>query len=156
MPLVAVGRPDSGGKEGDLIQILANHFLFQFKPSQHIFYYDVEISPQPSKEVARRLKRKLVQDNYVLLSNALPAFDGRKSLYSAAEFRKEKMEFIVSLPIKSAKTHFSFNAGGHQLPGSDCQGGASSIDEKLFKVSLNIASKLDGKDLEEFLKKKHS
>lgn len=154
VPLVAVRRPDSGGKEGALIQLLANHFLVQFEPSQQIFHYDVEISPQPSKEVARRLKRKLVEENSVLLSNALPAFDGRKSLYSAAEFRKEKMEFIVSLPIKSAKSILALNAGAHQLPGSDCQGGASSREEKLFKVSLKIASKLDGKDLEEFLKNK--
>lgn len=154
VPLVAVRRPDSGGKEGALIQLLANHFLVQFEPSQQIFHYDVEISPQPSKEVARRLKRKLVEENSVLLSNALPAFDGRKSLYSAAEFRKEKMEFIVSLPIKSAKSILALNAGAHQLPGSDCQGGANSRDEKLFKVSLKIASKLDGKDLEEFLKNK--
>jgi len=64
------------------------------------------------------------------------------------------MEFVVSLPIKSAKSILALNAGAHQLPGSDCQGGASSRDEKLFKVSLKIASKLDGKDLEEFLKNK--
>jgi hypothetical protein len=61
VPLVAVRRPDSGGKEGALIQLLANHFLVQFEPSQQIFHYDVDIFPQPSKEVARHLKRKLVE-----------------------------------------------------------------------------------------------
>ena len=45
VPLVAVGRPDFGGKEGAMIQLLANHFLVQFEPSQQIFHYDVEISP---------------------------------------------------------------------------------------------------------------
>ena len=64
------------------------------------------------------------------------------------------MDFVVSLPIKSAKGILAFNAEAHQLFGSDCEREASSSDEKLFKVSLKIASKLDGKDLNEFLKNK--
>ncbi|CBI38237.3 unnamed protein product, partial [Vitis vinifera] len=80
--LVAARRPDSGGVEGPVISLLANHFLVQFDSLQRIFHYDVEISPNPSKEVARMIKRKLVEENSVELSGALPAFDGRKNLYS--------------------------------------------------------------------------
>eukprot|EP01018_Ginkgo_biloba_P036844 Gb_15866 [translate_table: standard] len=153
LPLVAVRRPDYGGKEGAPISLLANHFLVEFEPSQQIFHYDVEIFPQPSKEVARNLKRKLVEENSALLSNALPAFDGRKNLYSAAEFRKEKLEFFISLPLRAAKGISTFDAQANRSVGPNHEGGGSRV-EKLFKVSLKIASKLDGKELEEFLKNK--
>ncbi|KAH9313763.1 hypothetical protein KI387_022390, partial [Taxus chinensis] len=154
LPLVAIRRPDQGGKEGPPIRLLANHFLVEFEPSQQIFHYDMEISPPPSKEVARHLKRKLVAENSSLLSNALPAFDGRKNLYSAVEFQKEKMELYVSLPMRTARGVSTFDSNTHLSFGSGCEDGGSSNREKLFKVSIKIASKLDGKELNEFLKNK--
>ncbi|GLJ13169.1 hypothetical protein SUGI_0206690 [Cryptomeria japonica] len=154
LPLVAIRRPDQGGKEGPPICLLANHFLVEFEPSQQIFHYDMEISPPPSKEVARHLKRKLVAENAALLSNALPAFDGRKNLYSAVEFQKEKMEFFVSLPMRTARGISTCEPNIHLSLASGCEAGGSSNREKLFKVSIKIASKLNGKELNEFLKNK--
>ncbi|XP_077217284.1 protein argonaute 7-like [Tasmannia lanceolata] len=138
--LVAARRPDSGGLDGSVIPLLANHFLVQFDPSQRIFHYDVDISPHPSKEIARIIKRKLVQDNQDVLSGALPAFDGRKNLYSPVEFQDDRLEFFISLPIPMSKS----------MPLGDIDT-FEKRKHKLFKVSIKLASKLDGQDLRKYL-----
>ncbi|OAY68389.1 Protein argonaute 7, partial [Ananas comosus] len=124
--MLVVRRPDSGGTEGPAIPLLANHFLVQFDPSQKIFHYDVTISPQPSKEVARMIKRKLVEENSDALSGSLPVFDGRRSLYSPVEFEENKLEFFVNLPLQKQK-------------------------HKLFRVNIRLAAKLSGEDLNKYL-----
>ena len=139
---VTAKRPDSGGIEGSQISLLANHFLVQFDPSQKIFHYDVDISPRPSKEIARLIKNKLVQDNSDILSGASPVFDGRKNLYSAIEFQDDRIEFFVSLPIPTPKTsHISGN--GNVLV---------TQKPKLFRVNIRLASKLRAEDLSKYLK----
>nr|CAD1832378.1 unnamed protein product [Ananas comosus var. bracteatus] len=124
--MLVARRPDSGGTEGPAIPLLANHFLVQFDPSQKIFHYDVSISPQPSKEVARMIKRKLVEENSDALSGSLPVFDGRRSLYSPVEFEEDKLEFFVNLPLQKQK-------------------------HKLFRVNIRLAAKLSGEDLNKYL-----
>eukprot|EP00268_Persea_americana_P040038 TRINITY_DN3971_c0_g1_i2.p1 TRINITY_DN3971_c0_g1~~TRINITY_DN3971_c0_g1_i2.p1 ORF type:complete len:543 (+),score=108.12 TRINITY_DN3971_c0_g1_i2:25-1629(+) len=141
--LVAIRRPDSGGVDGHVIPLLANHFLVQFNPSLRIFHYDVEIAPHPSKEVARMIKRKLVQDNPSVVGGSLPAFDGRRNLYSPIEFlNDDKLELFISLPIPTAKT----------MPLGD-DDGARTEKLKLFKVNIKLVSKLEGKDLSKYLSK---
>ncbi|KAG9439845.1 hypothetical protein H6P81_020010 [Aristolochia fimbriata] len=141
-PLVPVRRPDSGGVHGAVIPLLANHFLVQYDPSQKIFHYDVNITPHPSKETARLIKKKLEQDNPYLLSGAHLAFDGRRNLYSPISFQQEKLEFFISLPIPTAKP----------LPLGE---GRTSKNQnlKLFKVNVKLVSKLDGEDLSSYLTK---
>ncbi|KAF8390187.1 hypothetical protein HHK36_024709 [Tetracentron sinense] len=143
--LVAARRPDSGGLDGQVIPLLANHFLVRLDSSQQILHYNVEISPSPSKEVARMIKRKLVEDNSVVLRGAVPAFDGRKNLYSPVEFQNDKLEFFVSLPIPTANS---------LLP----LGETSDMPEKhqqlkLFQVTIKLVSKLDGRELSSYLSK---
>ncbi|KAL8157313.1 hypothetical protein AgCh_002130 [Apium graveolens] len=137
--LVVARRPDSGGIEGPVISLLANHFLVKFDPSQRIFQYDVEISPTPSKDVARLLKQKLVQDNLNLLSGARPAYDGRKNLYSPVEFQANKLEFYIGLPISTGKP----------------SGKNANVKEKnkLFRINIKLVSDLDGKALTKYLSK---
>ncbi|KAL3578821.1 hypothetical protein D5086_020325 [Populus alba] len=143
--LVVARRPDSGGVEGSVITLLANHFPVQFDSSQRIFHYNVEISPNPSREVARMIKQKLVKENSAVLSGALPAYDGRKSLYSPVEFQKDRLEFYVSLPIPTSKSslpfgEFNFLQEKHQ-------------QLKLFRINIKLVSKLDGKELSRYLSK---
>ncbi|KAL3840550.1 hypothetical protein ACJIZ3_025141 [Penstemon smallii] len=128
--LVVARRPDSGGVEGKVITLLANHFLVQFEPSQQIFHYDVEISPNPSKEVARMIKKQLVEENSALISGALPVYDGRRTLYSPVEFFDDKLEFYISLPIS-----------------------CNEQKKKLFRVNIKLVSKIDGKVLSNYLNK---
>ncbi|XP_015894999.1 protein argonaute 7 [Ziziphus jujuba] len=143
--LVAAKRPDSGGVEGPVISLLANHFLVQFDSSQRIFHYNVEISPNPSKDVARRIKQKLVEDNPAVLSGAVPAYDGRKNLYSAVEFQHDKLELYISLPISTSK------------PTTLCGGLDHSQEKqqqlKLFRINIKLVSKFDGKSLSSYLNK---
>ncbi|GAB4840062.1 Protein argonaute 7 [Ancistrocladus abbreviatus] len=141
--LVAARRPDSGGVEGQVISLLANHFHVHFDPLDRIFHYDVEIIPSPCKEVARLIKRQLVEENTGLLSGACPAFDGRKNLYSPVEFQYDKLELFISLPIPSSKLNLETNASvevNHQKL-------------KLFRINIKLVSKLDGKELSNYLSK---
>ncbi|XP_062211605.1 protein argonaute 7-like [Phragmites australis] len=134
-------RPDMGGVKGTIIPLCANHFLVQFDPSQKIFHYDVDISPRPSKETARMIKNKLVEENSSVLSGALPAFDGRKNLYSPIEFQRDRLEFVVSLPVASARFREA-KEKSHSL---------NKQKLKLFRVNIRLVSKLSGEDLNNYL-----
>ncbi|KAA8532929.1 hypothetical protein F0562_032954 [Nyssa sinensis] len=143
--LLVTRRPDSGGIEGPVISLLANHFLVQFDPSLRIFHYDVEISPNPSKEVARMMKQKLVEDNSIALSGALPAYDGRKNLYSPVEFQNDRLEFFISLPIPSSKV---------LLPSRETMDSQEKHRQlKLFRINIKLVSKFDGRELNSYLSK---
>jgi eukaryotic translation initiation factor 2C len=143
--VVTARRPDSGGVEGPVISLLANHFLVQFDSSQRIFHYNVEISPNPPKEVARMIKQKLVEENSNVLSGSFPAYDGRKNLYSPVEFQNDRLELYVSLPLptsKSALPKGEFNDLLEKPP-----------KLKLFRINIKLVSKLDGKELTSYLSK---
>ncbi|XP_010258237.1 PREDICTED: protein argonaute 7-like isoform X2 [Nelumbo nucifera] len=144
--IMAARRPDPGGVDGAVIPLLANHFLVQFDSSQRIFHYDVDISPHPSKEVARMIKKKLVQDYSAMLSDAHPAFDGRRNLYSPIEFQYDKLEFFIRLPIPTAKS---------LLPMGEINGTTTEKHEepRLFRVNIKLVSKLDGQELSNYLSK---
>ncbi|KAK8643428.1 hypothetical protein V6N13_012727 [Hibiscus sabdariffa] len=144
--LVAARRPDSGGVEGHVITLLANHFLVKFDPSLKIYHYNVEISPNPSKEVARMIKQKLVENNSGLLSGAHPAYDGRKNIYSPVEFQNDKLEFFISLPIPTTKSGLPFGE-------SNCFPQKQNQQLKVFRINIRHVSKFDGKDLSSYLSK---
>ncbi|KAG2322260.1 hypothetical protein Bca52824_015473 [Brassica carinata] len=135
--LVVAKRPDSGGQDGSVIYLLANHFLVKFDPSQKIYHYNVDISPHPSKEIARLIKQKLVETEGDSFSGSVPAFDGRQNVYSPVEFQEDKLEFFVNLPIQSSNT--LMKCGG-DLREKQPQ---KKVD-KLFRVSMRLVSKFDG------------
>ncbi|KAI3818224.1 hypothetical protein L1987_12027 [Smallanthus sonchifolius] len=134
-PLTTARRPDSGGSEGTLIPLLANHFLVEFNPSQQIYQYDVEISPKPSKETARLIKQKLVEQNPAVFSGGNPSYDGRRNLFSSIEFQKDKLELFITIPIPPA------HPNSHQ----------NQQKSKLFKINIKNVSKLTGQDLTKYL-----
>ncbi|KAI5352734.1 hypothetical protein L3X38_005626 [Prunus dulcis] len=143
--IVTARRPDSGGVEGTVISLLANHFLVQFDSSERIFHYNVDISPNPSKEVARMIKQTLVEDNSALLSGAIPAYDGRKNLYSPVEFKSDRLEFYISLPIPTSKPSLPFGVfSGFQEKHQQL---------KLFRINIKLVSKIDGRELSSYLSK---
>ncbi|CAL4940068.1 unnamed protein product [Urochloa decumbens] len=143
MPGVTIAtRPDGGGVKGTIIPLHANHFLVRFDPGKKIFHYDVDISPHPSKETARMIKNKLVEENSNVLSGALPAFDGRKNLFSPIEFKKDRLEFFVSLPAAASARFIAAKENGH-MPGKQ--------NHKVFRVNLRLVSKLSGEDLNKYL-----
>ncbi|KVI05479.1 Argonaute/Dicer protein, PAZ [Cynara cardunculus var. scolymus] len=139
--LTVARRPDSGGSEGTMIALLANHFLVQFDPSQRIYHYDLEISPNPSKDIARLIKQKLVEENSSVLSGVLPAYDGRRNLFSPIEFDKDKLELYINLPIPRNNSPMAANIED------------SEEKFKLFRVNIKIVSNLEGKKLRNYLSK---
>ncbi|KAH0902620.1 hypothetical protein HID58_042123 [Brassica napus] len=63
-----------------------------------------DLSTSPSKEIAGMIKQKLVETEHSSLSGAVPAFDGRKNIYSPVEFQEDRLEFLANLPISSCNT----------------------------------------------------
>lgn len=140
-PLTVARRPDSGGSEGTIISLLANHFLVKFDPSQIIYHYDVDISPKPSKDIARLIKQKLVEQYPAILSGANPSYDGRRNLFSPIEFQKDRLELYINIP---------FPTGNPPILPNDEENEEKS---KLFRVNIKIVSKLNGKELSKYLSK---
>ena len=135
-------RPDGGGVKGNVIPLYANHFLVHFDPGKKIFHYDVDIYPHPSKETARMIKNKLVEENSSVLSGALPAFDGRKNLFSPIEFQQNRLEFFVNLPA-AASTRF--------IAAKECAHMRDKQNHRVFRVNLRLVSKLSGEELNKYL-----
>ncbi|GMJ04656.1 ZIPPY, ARGONAUTE7 [Hibiscus trionum] len=141
--LVAVNRPDSGGVEGPGVSLLANHFLVKIDLFLKIYHYNVEISPNPSKDVVRMIKQELVESNSGFLSGAHPAYDGRKNFYSLIEFENDKLEFFVSISISTAKSGLPFGETiGFQLNRNQL---------KVFRINIRHVSKFDRKELSSYI-----
>ncbi|GJZ77694.1 protein argonaute 7 [Tanacetum coccineum] len=140
-PLTVAFRPDSGGTEGTIIPLLANHFLVKFNPLQQIYHYDVEISPKPSKEVARFIKERITQENATVFSGGNPSFDGRRSLFSSIKFEEDRLELFINIPVQMGSQPISENRHGNEEK------------TKRYRVNIKIVSNLNGQDLSKYLSK---
>ncbi|OWM73716.1 hypothetical protein CDL15_Pgr026820 [Punica granatum] len=131
---LSLGRPGSAivpprrpgyGRVGMKCFVRANHFIVEAADKDY-FHYDVTISPEiASKQVSREVISNLVHlygESH--LGKRMPAYDGRKSLYTAGPFPFESKEFVVKLPER--------NDGGSSSKRKD--------RERLFKVNLKLAS----------------
>ncbi|KAF9624717.1 hypothetical protein IFM89_013255 [Coptis chinensis] len=90
-------RPGKG-KNGTKCVVKANHFFAEL-PDKDLHQYDVSISPEgTSRGVNRAVIAELVK-LYRLshLGNRLPAYDGRKSLYTAGPLPFATREFSITL-----------------------------------------------------------
>ncbi|XP_078442541.1 argonaute family protein [Wolffia australiana] len=151
-------RPDSGGKEGRQILLVANHFKVEFDPSQRIFHYDIDISPRPCKDLARQVKKKLVEAKGGAFGGAAAAFDGRRNLYTPTELPlpSDRAEIIISLQDKrfrvSVKLVAKLSAGGlakflqneAPLPPQDL---IHALDVVLREGAMDRGSFLSGRSL---------
>ncbi|XP_065302386.1 protein argonaute-2-like isoform X1 [Dermacentor albipictus] len=104
-------RRPAQGRLGRPIQLTANHFAVEI-PAGNVYHYDVEIFSETRKEVKvpenrkyrcistkiNRLVIELLVKKYRLdLSNCVPAFDGRKNLYTRRELKFRERTFTVDL-----------------------------------------------------------
>ncbi|KAF8099622.1 hypothetical protein N665_0241s0055 [Sinapis alba] len=123
------------GQAGKKVTIRANHFLVQVA-DRDLYHYDVSISPEViSKKVNRDVMKTLVETyRESHLAKKIPAYDGRKSLYTAGPLPFETKEFIVDL--------------------NDKKSAASSKRDRKFKVAIKLASRPDLYQLQEFLRRK--
>ncbi|XAR59689.1 hypothetical protein NMG60_11015612 [Bertholletia excelsa] len=119
------------GTVGRKCVVRANHFLVGIA-NKDIHHYDVTITPEvSSKRVSRDIIKELVslyRESH--LGKRWPAYDGRKSLYTAGPFPFSSKEFDV------------------RLDGRD----DSRRGERRFKVAIKFAAKVDIYHLEQFLR----
>ncbi|XP_027910145.1 protein argonaute 5 [Vigna unguiculata] len=138
----AVRFPDRPGigRAGRKIQVRANHFQVQVAMLD-IYHYDVAISPEiTSKTISRDIINLLVRAHREsILGNRMPAYDGRKSLFTAGPLPFEVKEFKVKL-------------GDNDEPGSSATPTSDRKKrEREFRVTIRFASKTDLHHLTQFL-----
>jgi eukaryotic translation initiation factor 2C len=99
-PLVqlnAVQRPNFG-RAGLKLQVAANYFHVTKFPTADVYQYDISISPEVPRALARRLFDEAVQQHSAQLTHAAMAYDGSKIMYSLKELPFESHVFKVTLP----------------------------------------------------------
>lgn len=125
-------RPGKG-QTGIKCIVKANHFFAEL-PDKDLHQYDVSITPEvTSRGVNRAVMENLVrQHRDSALGRRLPAYDGRKSLYTAGPLPFQNKEFSINL-----------------LDEDD--GSGTPRRERQFKVVIKFAARADLHHLGEFL-----
>uniref|UniRef100_A0A453TCP0 Protein argonaute N-terminal domain-containing protein n=1 Tax=Aegilops tauschii subsp. strangulata TaxID=200361 RepID=A0A453TCP0_AEGTS len=89
-------RPGSG-RAGTRCLVKANHFLAEL-PDKDLHQYDVAITPETSRVSGRAVMAELVRLHRAsYLGGRLPAYDGRKSMYTAGPLPFTSKEFHITL-----------------------------------------------------------
>lgn len=84
------------GNAGQPISLLANHYRVRFQ-NKELFHYDVTIEPRPPKGFNYRIIYEAFKKNPEAVNNAVPAYDGHKSLYTAKPLSDKQVEMDVLL-----------------------------------------------------------
>ncbi|KAF7823308.1 protein argonaute 5-like isoform X1 [Senna tora] len=130
------------GRIGRKLHVRANHFLVDVANGD-FHHYDVSITPEiTSKKINRMVMSQLTQlylESH--LGKRIPAYDGRKSLYTAGPLPFSSKEFVVKLVDDEEHGKSS--------------GSARKKREREFKVTIRFASKPDLHSLHQFIKRLH-
>uniref|UniRef100_A0A0D9ZPD6 Uncharacterized protein n=1 Tax=Oryza glumipatula TaxID=40148 RepID=A0A0D9ZPD6_9ORYZ len=129
-------RPGKG-TYGDRCIVKANHFFAEL-PDKDLHQYDVSITPEvTSRGVNRAVMFELVTlYRYSHLGGRLPAYDGRKSLYTAGPLPFASRTFEITLQDEED------SLGGGQ---------GTQRRERLFRVVIKFAARADLHHLAMFL-----
>ncbi|XP_028079102.1 protein argonaute 1C-like [Camellia sinensis] len=118
------------GTVGRRCIVRANHFLVDVA-DRDLHHYDVTIAPEvTSKKVCREIVNELIasyQESH--LGKRCPAYDGRKSLYTAGPLPFVSQDFVVNLVEKDT----------------------TSRRELEFRMAIKFAAKADLHHLQQFL-----
>ncbi|XP_021732844.1 protein argonaute 5-like isoform X1 [Chenopodium quinoa] len=129
-PLVMPKRPGPGSV-GLRCAVRANHFLVQLSDND-FHHYDVSISPEiASKNFSREILNKLLRDHKSILGNKIPAYDGKKSFYTAGPLPFTSKDFVVEIEKQRR--------------------GSSESEVQKFQVTIKLANKVDIHFLQEYL-----
>ncbi|KAG9451762.1 hypothetical protein H6P81_004666 [Aristolochia fimbriata] len=129
-------RPGQG-QAGVKCIVKANHFLAEL-PNKDLNHYDVAITPEVgSKTVNRAIISKLVRMYRESdLGMRLPAYDGRRSLYTAGELPFVAREFSIKIVDED-------------------EGVNGPKREREYKVSIRFIARADMHHLSQFLAGRH-
>ncbi|KAM0897314.1 hypothetical protein ACQ4PT_022671 [Festuca glaucescens] len=130
-------RPGKGSV-GTRCLVKANHFIAQL-PDKDLHQYDVSITPEvTSRIVSRAVIKELVNLHRAsYLGGRLPAYDGRKSLYTAGPLPFTSKEFQITLL-------------------DDDDGSGSQRRQRNFTVVIKFAARADLHRLGMFLAGRHT
>ncbi|KMZ67758.1 Protein argonaute 1A [Zostera marina] len=131
-------RPGKGSS-GTKCMVKANHFMAEL-PKKDLHQYDVTITPEvTSRGVNRAVMGQLVNlYRQSILGGRLPAYDGRKSLYTAGPLPFSTKEFnIILLDEEDSPV-------------------AATRRERKFNVIIKLASRADLHHLQLFLEGRHA
>ncbi|XVE59476.1 hypothetical protein DITRI_Ditri05aG0049100 [Diplodiscus trichospermus] len=128
------------GTVGRKCRVRANHFLVDVA-NRDLHHYDVSITPETiSKNLNRRIIEQLIKSyKESHLGRRCPAYDGRKSLYTAGALPFDSKEFVVKLIDEDRNRASS----------------TSARKERQYKVAIKLVSKPDLHYLQEFLRRRH-
>ncbi|KAJ1701044.1 hypothetical protein LUZ63_000823 [Rhynchospora breviuscula] len=140
--LVHARRPGSG-TVGAKCRVRANHFLVQVAEN-NLYHYDVSITPEAkSRGTNRAVMAELIavhKDSF--FGGKLPAYDGRKSIYTAGSLPFESKDFVVKLKDKEKDKD------------KDKEKKGKLRDDKEYKVTIRYAGRADLALLQQFLHSK--
>ncbi|KAJ0229175.1 Protein argonaute 1 [Hirschfeldia incana] len=130
-------RPGKG-QVGKRCMVKANHFFAEL-PDKDLHQYDVTITPEVTSRGVNRAVMKQLVDLYreTHLGKRLPAYDGRKSLYTAGPLPFVSKEFRILLQDEEE------GAGGQRR-------------EREFKIVIKLAARADLHHLGMFLQGKQA
>jgi eukaryotic translation initiation factor 2C len=130
-------RPGKG-TIGTRCMVKANHF-FAHLPNKDLHHYDVSITPEVTSRIVNRAVIKELVNLYKAsyLGGRLPAYDGRKSLYTAGPLPFTSQEFQITLL-------------------DDDDGSGSERRQRTFRVVIKFAARADLHRLELFLAGRHA
>ncbi|KAF5727497.1 argonaute family protein [Tripterygium wilfordii] len=125
------------GSLGTKCLVRANHFLVEVV-EKDLHHYDVSITPEvTSKKINRDVLKKLINTyRESHLGGRIPAYDGRKSIFTAGPLPFESNEFVVKLDVNEDRARSS----------------GSTRSERQFKVAIKFAAKDDMHHLSQFLR----
>ncbi|PKA46781.1 Protein argonaute PNH1 [Apostasia shenzhenica] len=134
---IAFQRRPGFGQMGSKCIVKANHFLAQL-PDKDLSQYDVTVTPEvSSRQVNRAIMAELVRVyRETELGMRLPAYDGRKSLYTAGILPFTSKEFVVKLSEEDEGT------------------GVTRVKE--YKVTIKFVARADLQHLRSFLEGKQA
>ncbi|KAJ3670135.1 hypothetical protein LUZ60_010459 [Juncus effusus] len=122
------------GTVGNRCRVKANHFLVQVAEN-NLYHYDVAINPEAKSRGTNRaiMAELLGAHKEAFFGGKLPAYDGRKSIYTAGALPFESKDFVVKLGDKEKK---------------------NPKDDREYKVTIRLAGRADLRSLQSFLRGK--
>ncbi|GAN01273.1 translation initiation factor 2C [Mucor ambiguus] len=126
-------RPNEGTL-GRPIRVRANLFRVLQLPDQQVYHYDIVVEPFLPQQKMRALWQLFEQTYPQIVGNAKSIFDGRKNVFSIAQFALGQAQ-AQAFPVDVAN-HFALGRGGK---------------DTMFNIRLKLASSINMQELAEFI-----
>lgn len=124
-------RPDVGSL-GRATQVRANFFRVLDLPDRVVYHYDIDIQPYLPRQKMRDLWQVFEESHPDVVGHARSVFDGRKNVFSVAQFALGDVE-AQAFPVDIAN-HPAFGRG-----------------QPIFTIRLKLANQINMQELRDFI-----